>query len=312
MTKRHEPKADTKSEPTADRPEPMPHDDPPRNVYDGLRRAQTLVSHAAKDSRNDFHKYTYASAESMISACRAALATAGVMARRRSWRISEDGMFVLSTFEVALGATGETLTDADVPWAIVVERGKPVDKALAGALTTSLSYWLRDLLLLPREEEADMDRRNDKANPTVHGIAAGRKGSGEDLNATIRRNAESAKPARAEPKPDPKPEPQAQASDIRELAGFLHGFAERKSPADGRTFLIATIEADGVSTDYVLSSSVDGFDPNARRDWENAPVFARYQAREGRMGCIVSLRYNDEAEATKPARRDEGGENVLF
>jgi len=44
----------------------------------------------------------------------------------------------------------------------IVRKGTPHDKAVAAALTTSLSYWLRDVLLLPRmDNEASMDRRND-------------------------------------------------------------------------------------------------------------------------------------------------------
>jgi hypothetical protein len=44
---------------------------------------------------------------------------------------------------------------------VVPERGRPLDKAFAVALTTSLSYLLRDLLQMPRGDEADMNARND-------------------------------------------------------------------------------------------------------------------------------------------------------
>jgi hypothetical protein len=43
-------------------------------------------------------------------------------------------------------------------WPIIPEKGRPWDKAHAGALTSSLAYFLRDLLLMPRVEEGtDMD-----------------------------------------------------------------------------------------------------------------------------------------------------------
>ena len=47
-------------------------------------------------------------------------------------------------------------------WAIILEKGRPLDKAIAGADTASLSYMLRDLLILPRVEagtEMDDDAR---------------------------------------------------------------------------------------------------------------------------------------------------------
>jgi len=40
-------------------------------------------------------------------------------------------------------------------WPVVPDRGRPPDKALASALTTSLAYLLRDLLLMPRVDPAD-------------------------------------------------------------------------------------------------------------------------------------------------------------
>jgi hypothetical protein len=60
-------------------------------------------------------------------------------------------------------------------WPFAEEKGRPLDKALAGALTSSLGYWLRSLLLVPRDDE-EMDKRDDRAHdPEVLGIArAGR------------------------------------------------------------------------------------------------------------------------------------------
>jgi hypothetical protein len=269
----------------------------PRNVYDGLVRAQAAVQFAAKDARNEFHKYNYASAESMISACRAALSSAGIVARRRSWRISEDGLFVLSTFEVALGATGDTLTDADVPWAIIAEKGRPLDKALAGALTTSLSYWLRDLLLLPREEEADMDRRNDKANPTAHGVRAIRGGNAPDLNAAVRERA--AAPKAAEP-----------AGPTIEARGFLHDVSERS--VNGHGVFVADIETGGEVRQFVVSPATasDVGLPAARADWVNEPIRFAYSERANRLPMISRLSHDETADAVAPDPK--GGADGLF
>jgi hypothetical protein len=51
----------------------------------------------------------------------------------------------------------------EIAWVCVPEKGRPIDKSLAGCLTSSLNYWLRDLLLVPREDENEMDRRDDRA-----------------------------------------------------------------------------------------------------------------------------------------------------
>ena len=63
-------------------------------------------------------------------------------------------------FELCHPASGESQTDkADFP--AQLKKGTPLDKAVAAALTTSLAYWLRDLLLIPRVDH-EMDKRNDE------------------------------------------------------------------------------------------------------------------------------------------------------
>jgi hypothetical protein len=44
----------------------------------------------------------------------------------------------------------------------IPEKGRPLDKAVAASLTSSMGYWLRDLLLLPRGNELSMDNRDDR------------------------------------------------------------------------------------------------------------------------------------------------------
>ena len=46
---------------------------------------------------------------------------------------------------------------------VLPEKGRPIDKAEAGARTYALSYFLRDLLLIPRVDEgSDVDQRDDR------------------------------------------------------------------------------------------------------------------------------------------------------
>ena len=123
--------------------------------------AQSALNSVGKDAKNQFHKYSYTSAEGMIGACRDALHGAGLVARRTTWKIDPTiGEFgiLISTMVVAHPESGATLSD-EIVWAIVPEKGRPYDKAMAGALTSSLNYWLRDLLMVPREDET-MDSRD--------------------------------------------------------------------------------------------------------------------------------------------------------
>lgn len=125
--------------------------------------AQSALNSVGKDAKNQFHKYSYTSAEGMIGACRDALHGAGLVARRTTWKIDPTiGEFgiLISTMVVAHPESGVTLSD-EIVWAIVPEKGRPFDKAMAGALTSSLNYWLRDLLMVPREDET-MDSRDDR------------------------------------------------------------------------------------------------------------------------------------------------------
>lgn len=127
-----------------------------------LLAAQKALPSVGKDAKNSFHHYSYVSAEAMIGACRDALHGAGLTVRRAGWKFdgSAEGGIVNSTFVMSHGPTGESVSD-EIAWICVPEKGRPIDKAMAGALTSSLGYYLRDLLLVPREDESEMDRRDD-------------------------------------------------------------------------------------------------------------------------------------------------------
>jgi len=133
------------------------------NIAAALLKAQQALESVKKDATNSFHRYNYTSAEEMIGACRKALHDHGLVATRATWGIDKDiGEFgcIVSTMTLMHAESGERI-DAPITWPIVPEKGRPMDKAIAAALTSSLSYWLRDLLMLPREEEG-MDKRDDR------------------------------------------------------------------------------------------------------------------------------------------------------
>jgi hypothetical protein len=136
-----------------------------------LVAAQMAMAKVTKDSRVAFgnQRYAYTSAEDMIGACREALLTAG-LALFRSWTLqhTEAGSFVVSDFTLAYPG-GSQVVGALVPFPIVSTNGKGEDKAVATALTSSLGYFLRDLLLVPKEDDAqqtvrapEMDARDDR------------------------------------------------------------------------------------------------------------------------------------------------------
>lgn len=119
-------------------------------------------------------KYRYTSSETMIDEGKLALGRNGLA-------LVQGGSEILSTkcaeatndkgnrsFWVALRVdymlvheSGETLRYSR-EWPAIEQKGRPLDKAVGGALTSSLGYALRDLLQIPRDDElAEMDRRDD-------------------------------------------------------------------------------------------------------------------------------------------------------
>lgn len=134
------------------------------SLASALLAAQSALPSVGKDSKNSFHHYAYTSSEAMIGACRAVLHSAGLVLRRSGWTFdgTAEGGIVKSQFILSCPASGESVSD-EVAWVAIPEKGRPVDKSLASALTASLNYFLRDLLLVPREEESEMDRRDDRA-----------------------------------------------------------------------------------------------------------------------------------------------------
>lgn len=136
-----------------------------QNLMRALADAQKSIGGVEKDARNKHHGYDYSSAEGIIADSRTALLRHGIIADRTSWTMNDlpDGTrSVTSRFLLWHIGSGEHLA-TDSPWPVIPEKGRPLDKALAGALTTSLAYWLRDTLLLPRGIEGEIltDARED-------------------------------------------------------------------------------------------------------------------------------------------------------
>ena len=138
-----------------------------------LVSAQRTMQAVSKDSTNAFHKYKYASADDIIAAARVALNNQG-LALIRSWKVvfNEAGIWVDSQFSLVHDGSAGVFNAGVVPFPVIEDKGRPLDKALAGALTSSLAYFLRDLLLIPKDDES-MDKRDDTRHmPTTKPIVA--------------------------------------------------------------------------------------------------------------------------------------------
>lgn len=123
-----------------------------------------------KNAENSHHKYKYASADAIIEEGRKALAAAGLAlvpieaSLNGSEREGPDRFELVRTF--ALLHTSGEITPLRVCWPVVPGNGRPLDKATAAADTSSLSYLLRDLLMMPRVDPSDdMNTRDDRPQP---------------------------------------------------------------------------------------------------------------------------------------------------
>jgi hypothetical protein len=145
---------------------------PPRgcpNLSQALAVARDRCRTAFKGGFNDFHKYKYASADEVITVAKDALAETGLAIIPQSQKLSilGDGnatVHVLDRTIFLSHSSGEFVPIEIGGWPVIPDKGRPLDKAVAVALTCSLAYWLRDLLQMPRGDEADMNTRDDRAH----------------------------------------------------------------------------------------------------------------------------------------------------
>lgn len=139
-----------------------------KNLQAALMRAQKSLDGVQKTSTNKFSNYDYVSAEDMVTSARKALHNAGLVAGRKAWNYEKDK--VICTFFIAHPESGEELTGS-TEFPSVPRKGTPEDKAIATALTSSLSYFLRDVLLLPRfPKNENMDYYSDGTHVSMDEI----------------------------------------------------------------------------------------------------------------------------------------------
>lgn len=159
----------------------------PNPLAKRLIEAQKAIVSVAREGHNAHHNYAYATSEAIIKAAREALNGAGLSVIRESIRVRDmqqpqpipgataydrnarkevpawtDAICIIESTFLLSGEEGSLRFMSH--HAAVPERGRPWDKAIAAASTTSLAYALRDLLLIPRadDEPEAPDRRDDR------------------------------------------------------------------------------------------------------------------------------------------------------
>jgi hypothetical protein len=117
-----------------------------------LVAAQKAIKPVQHDRENTFHRYRYASSEAIIQAAREALLSASLAVVMTGWEL--DGEQAVKVGFALIHDTGAS-AEFSVTAPALVEKGRPLDKAVSGALTLAESYFLRGLLLIPRVAESD-------------------------------------------------------------------------------------------------------------------------------------------------------------
>lgn len=132
----------------------------------GILAAQRKCKPVEHDKRNEYQKFNYASSEAVITEGRDALLSANLALiplelTLDGWEREGENRFELIRQYILVHESGEAIVFF-TRWPVMVEKGRPLDKATAIADTLSLSYLLRDLLLMPRIAPGDeVAGRND-------------------------------------------------------------------------------------------------------------------------------------------------------
>lgn len=130
----------------------------------GLVKAQAHAKATERRGVSGDGTYKYATADDLVADGKEALA-AGGLSLLVYGLFFEDGGKVICRSATLVHESGDCLAVGPLRWPVVSDRGRPMDKAVATAMTSSLGYMFRDLLCIPRTtaDGADMDARQDHA-----------------------------------------------------------------------------------------------------------------------------------------------------
>lgn len=137
---------------------------PISNLCAALAAAQKKCRAVAHDAKNEFHRYRYTSSEAIIEEAKQAFADTGLALLPLGPQLTKFGeQLTLTRSLLLMHTSGETIPLVIEHWPVIPDKGRPLDKAFASAITTSLAYFLRDLLQMPRcDPEDDISGREDR------------------------------------------------------------------------------------------------------------------------------------------------------
>lgn len=151
-------------------------------LFAALAKAQAAAKSVGKDSKNKHFGYQYASADDIAAAGREALSAHGLALIRTSWGLNNvvatiyaekdgDGKDTETTYHDAkivahyllTHESGASIEVGPYDMAVIQERGKPLDKSEAGALTVLNGYVVLGILCLDRAaSDANIEDRDDR------------------------------------------------------------------------------------------------------------------------------------------------------
>ncbi|HMP08365.1 MAG TPA: ERF family protein [Lacipirellulaceae bacterium] len=137
-----------------------------------LIAAQKAIHHVEKTSWNAYSKYAYAGTDEFISVAREALIDNGLLFTESEWRVEDSPPRIVVVYSIECVSTGERRNlERSMP--VCAKAGMPADKAQAAALSYLVSYVLRGLLLISRQDpSADVDARDDASSSVAQGRAS--------------------------------------------------------------------------------------------------------------------------------------------
>lgn len=143
--------------------------------------AQRALPGVEKNAENKYAKYNYVNIEQMLVECRTALLQAGLVFTVDNWTCSKQGDqdFITVMYTLSHPESGEEQVHGPYTSAVVVEKGKPLDKSQMSAASFQLTYVLRGLLMVARVDDLaqvqEVDARQDLAQggptPTAQFVA---------------------------------------------------------------------------------------------------------------------------------------------
>jgi hypothetical protein len=135
---------------------------PQSGLWPKLAECRRRVISIEKDSRNQHGGYDYVSAEAMISKTRAAMLEHGlVFYRDDASLVDMAGVLVLKQRFCLIDADSYQSHTFVMDLPCPARKGMPEDKAVMAALTSGLNYAIRDLLMVSRGREDQIEALND-------------------------------------------------------------------------------------------------------------------------------------------------------